>query len=101
MRQIIAEIADWLLHSNEKFETSPKFIDLAPTEKADEAGVYSEALLYVTGNPRVSNITLTGPYGSGKSSIIKSFLKKYRHPVLQISLAAFLPEATVSKGRHG
>ncbi|NEW91434.1 ATP-binding protein [Rhodopseudomonas sp. BR0M22] len=50
------------------------------------------------GNPRVSNIALTGPYGSGKSSIIKSFLKKYRRPVLQISLAAFLPEATATGG---
>lgn len=79
-------------------DTPSKFIDLAPTEKADEAGVYSEALLYATGNPRVSNIALTGPYGSGKSSIIKSFLKKYRRPVLQISLAAFLPEAAASGG---
>lgn len=98
LRQIIAGIADWLRHSNEVVETQSKFIDLAPTEKADEAGVYSDALLYATGNPRVSNIALTGPYGSGKSSIIKSFLKKYRHPVLQISLAAFLPEATASGG---
>lgn len=45
------------------------------------------------------NIAITGPYGSGKSSIIKTFLKRYRKywffkkPVLQISLAAFLPEA--------
>ncbi|RUM24617.1 ATP-binding protein [Rhizobium vallis] len=46
-----------------------------------------------TNNPNVSNIALTGPYGSGKSSIIKTFRKKYGRPVLQISLAAFLPEA--------
>lgn len=98
MRQIIARIADWLRHSNEVDDAQSKFIDLAPTEKADDAGVYSEALLYATGNPRVSNIALTGPYGSGKSSIIKAFLKKYQHPVLQISLAAFLPEATASEG---
>lgn len=87
-----------LCRSNDAVEVQSKFIDLAPTEKADESGVYSDALLYAMGNPRVSNIALTGPYGSGKSSIIKSFLKKYRHPVLQISLAAFLPEATVSGG---
>jgi len=71
----------------------PRFVDLAPTDKADEAGVYTEALLYATGNPRVSNIALTGPYGSGKSSIIQSFLNRYRRPALHISLAAFLPEA--------
>jgi hypothetical protein len=44
------------------------------------------------------NIALTGPYGSGKSSIIKSFLKGYKRPVLQISLAAFLPEAPPEAG---
>lgn len=68
------------------------FLDLAPTDKADKIGVYSEALTYAVNNPKVSNIALTGPYGSGKSSIIKSFLKKYERNYLQISLAAFLPE---------
>lgn len=99
MRQFIARLGDWLRHSKEVHEAQSKFIDLAPTEKADEAGVYSDALLYATSNSRISNIALTGPYGSGKSSIIKSFLKKYRHPVLQISLAAFLPEATSTVGK--
>ena len=75
-----------------------KFVDLAPTDKADEGGVYSEALLFATNNPRVSNIALTGPYGSGKSSIIQSFLRRYPRPSLQISLAAFLPEAASTGG---
>ena len=75
-----------------------RFVDLAPTDKADPVGVYSSALIEATENPRVMNIALTGPYGSGKSSIIKSFLKLYRRPVLQISLAAFLPEAVTPGG---
>ena len=75
-----------------------KFVDLAPTDKADEGGVYSEALLFATNNPRVRNIALTGPYGSGKSSIIQSFLRKYPRRSLQISLAAFLPEAASTGG---
>ncbi len=70
-----------------------KFVDLAPTDDADKSGVYSEAILFATNNPKVFNIALTGPYGSGKSSIIQSFLKKYRRPALHISLAAFVPEA--------
>jgi len=70
-----------------------KFVDLAPTDDADKAGIYSEAILFATNNTKVSNIALTGPYGSGKSSIIQSFLKKYRRPALHISLAAFIPEA--------
>ncbi|WP_170422034.1 YobI family P-loop NTPase [Ruegeria arenilitoris] len=74
-----------------------KFVDLAPTSKADEEGIYFEALSFATNNPDVSNIALTGPYGSGKSSVIKSFLSKYSGNALQISLAAFLPEADVSE----
>ncbi|MBY5971272.1 ATP-binding protein [Ferrimonas balearica] len=48
---------------------------------------------FATDSPDVSNIALTGPYGSGKSSIIRSFLKSYPRQALHISLAAFLPEA--------
>ena len=70
-----------------------KFVDLAPTDEADQRGVYSAALKFATDSPNVSNIALTGPYGSGKSSIIRSFLKSYPRHALPISLAAFLPEA--------
>lgn len=70
-----------------------KFVDLAPTDEADQGGVYSAALAFATESPNVSNIALTGPYGSGKSSIIRSFLKSYPRKALHISLAAFLPEA--------
>ncbi|WP_138512789.1 YobI family P-loop NTPase [Maricaulis alexandrii] len=75
-----------------------KFVDLAPTDTADQGGVYSAALKFATDNPDVSNIALTGPYGSGKSSIIRSFLKSYPRHALHISLAAFLPE-TGDEGR--
>lgn len=74
--------------------TDSQFVDLAPTDDADPDGVYARALEYATSNPKISNIALTGPYGSGKSSIIRTYLKR-RHPrlTLHISLAAFLPEA--------
>ncbi|MBX4903517.1 ATP-binding protein [Rhizobium bangladeshense] len=71
-----------------------RFVNLAPTDQADKDGVYSEALLFATTDPKVKNIALTGPYGSGKSSIIQSFLKRYRTPPLHISLAAFVKEAS-------
>lgn len=73
--------------------TTSQFVDLAPTEEADPNGVYAEALQAALDNPDVSNIALTGPYGSGKSSIIRTFLKRYPRPTLHISLAAFLPDA--------
>lgn len=80
---------------------SDKFVDLAPTDEADEDGVYFEALDFATRNRKVFNIALTGPYGSGKSSIIRTFLKNYEEPnnrygktkrALQISLAAFVKQ---------
>lgn len=73
-------------------EAQSKFVDLAPTDKADKAGIYSEAINFATSNTKVNNIALTGPYGSGKSSIIQSYLTKYRPRALHISLAAFVPE---------
>jgi hypothetical protein len=83
-----------LLESKDRSaDMQSKFVDLAPTDKTDKTGLYSEAILFATNNAKVSNIALTGPYGSGKSSIIQSFLKKYRRPALHISLAAFVPEA--------
>lgn len=86
-------VLSWLEERGSPVETKTKFLDLAPTDKADKAGVYSEAILFATNNAKVFNIALTGPYGSGKSSIIKSFLNKYRRSALHISLAAFVPEA--------
>lgn len=85
-------LVSWLERKNSSTDMQAKFVDLAPTNKADETGVYFEAIMFAMSNPKVSNIALTGPYGSGKSSIIQSFLKKYRRPALHISLAAFVPE---------
>ena len=73
--------------------TASQLVDLAPTDEADPRGVYARALKDATENPNVSNIALTGPYGSGKSSIIRTFLKRHPRSALHISLAAFLPEA--------
>ena len=73
-------------------EAQSKFVNLAPTEKADKAGVYSDAIHFATNDKKVTNIALTGPYGSGKSSIIQSFMVRYRPRALHISLAAFVSE---------
>lgn len=89
----LIEIAE-ALHLRSASPAGPaKFVDLAPTDEADQGGVYSAALKFATDSSNVSNIALTGPYGSGKSSIIRSFLKSYPRQALHISLAAFLPEA--------
>ena len=89
----LIEIADVVRLRSASPIAQVKFVDLAPTDEADQGGVYSAALKFATDSPNVYNIALTGPYGSGKSSIIRSFLKSYPRQALHISLAAFLPEA--------
>lgn len=92
-------IVTWLERNNGSTDMQSKFVDLAPTDEADKGGVYSKAILFATNNAKVFNIALTGPYGSGKSSIIQSFLKKYRRNALHISLASFVPEADSVTGK--
>ncbi|WP_443478401.1 hypothetical protein ACLIMP_22545 [Novosphingobium aerophilum] len=89
----LATAAKYVARKPEETDEGVLLNDLAPNEDADPTGVYSAALKSATSSDRVMNIALTGPYGSGKSSIIRTFLKGYGRPSLQISLAAFLPEA--------
>jgi hypothetical protein len=110
MKMYITVIANWFAKVFQRFSVilektgqssakQSKFVDLAPTDEADKAGIYSEALVYAMSNMKVSNIALTGPYGSGKSSIIQSFVKKYQPRYLYISLAAFATEADSIDGK--
>lgn len=71
---------------------------LTPIDNADEDSTYANAILWALENrntKNIKNIALTGPYGSGKSSIIKTFEKKYKnseYKFLNISLASFKDE---------
>ena len=69
--------------------TTYSFVDLTPVDDADIDGSYEDALNSALGNDSIKNIALTGPYGSGKSSIIKTFEKKSKLKFLKISLASF------------
>lgn len=70
------------------------FEDLTPSTDIDENGKYTEAITWGLENNDVKNIALTGPYGSGKSSLLKTYEKKYKNTYrfLNISLATFRPE---------
>lgn len=75
----------------ENTKTNREYSDLAPEEELTNAVEYYMALDWALNNERITNIAIAGPYGSGKSSIIRSYLKK--HPELKyinISLANFL-----------
>jgi len=68
-----------------------KYEALIPNESADEDGQYSQALLYALKTPKVNNIAISGAYGSGKSSFLRTFEKKndVDWHYLHISLATF------------
>lgn len=51
-----------------------EYKDLMPTDSIKPESEYLKALEWAFGNKKIKNIALAGPYGSGKSSIIESFL---------------------------
>lgn len=69
------------------------FTPLTPTDEAKDCESYIDALSWSLSQDKIHNIAISGPYGSGKSSVIKTFLSsrghcsKYKH--LTISLATF------------
>ena len=69
------------------------FIPLTPTDEAKDCGAYMDALSWALQQDTIHNIAISGPYSSGKSSVIRTFLSsrgqcsKYKH--LTISLATF------------
>jgi hypothetical protein len=63
---------------------------LIPSENADKNNKYSDALKVALQTPKVNNIAITGPYGSGKSSFLRTFEKNNSGWIyLPISLATF------------
>lgn len=82
----------WLDKDN-KFENEHGYEKLSP--KIDIENKYFEEIDWAVENKEITNIALGGPYGAGKSSIIKSYMDKRReHKYLNISLAYFSNEAT-------
>jgi hypothetical protein len=83
-------------------EVQLPFTPLSPVDDADPTGEYASALTWALRNPKqgdIKNIALAGPYGSGKSSILKTYQNKNTDPTLvflNISLATFKEEASQS-----
>ena len=72
-----------------------KFLDLTPEDNGEGFESYFKALNWALKNEKINNLALTGPYGSGKTSILKSFEKLHpNYKFLWISLASFNDNAT-------
>ncbi|OAV75252.1 hypothetical protein Barb7_01138 [Bacteroidales bacterium Barb7] len=96
--QIIEELKTKFFNNPRLEQRNSKFYSLSPTDKIENGDCYFDALSWALTNRKeksIKNIALTGPYGSGKSSILQSFQKvnadKHLH-FLNISLATFKEE---------
>lgn len=74
-----------------------KFTPLSPTDAAENVDDYLSAIEWALNKrDKIKNIAITGPYGSGKSSIIQTFQKRHqfnsKYKFLNISLATFKEE---------
>ena len=94
----IQPIEDYI---NRDTENKNKYQDLAPRDDLSNNNVYTEMLDWAIENDKVLNIALTGPYGSGKSSILKTYEKQrtYNH-YLNISLALFCNDNMVKSSEE-
>jgi recombinational DNA repair ATPase RecF len=66
-----------------------KYFSLAPSSNVEKPAYFS-ALEEVLHDNSIRNIAITGAYGSGKSSILESFiLKDTKNSYMRVSLANF------------
>lgn len=89
--QILLKLSSWLGSRADSADSAVKYVDLTPTDRADIDSGYSDALNYALTNKSIRNIALAGPYGSGKSSVLKTYAAKNpdKYRFLNISLASF------------
>ena len=87
---------------DEKSKDYLKYLDLSPTSNASDIEEYSEALNYCLKNDDILNIAVSGTYGSGKSSFLKTyFLKNDECKTITISLGNYEKGKTKkSKGKE-
>lgn len=97
IRKTIEKIIRYLSHILNKLEselsTNNNFYSLSPTDNAENVDSYIQSINWALKNrDRIKNIAISGPYGSGKSSVIKTFIKRNKnseYKFLNISLATF------------
>ena len=72
-------------------DQNDKLFPLTPKDNIENRHKYKEYLDYALKSEDISNIALSGNYGSGKSSILATYFKnsEYSDKYLQISLANF------------
>lgn len=89
----------WLLEKKIGIKRESCYVPLTPTTDCDKENTYSDALSWALDQNNITNIAITGSYGSGKSSVIQKFLKQNPHfKFIDISLACFNRETKPVNG---
>ena len=66
------------------------YYKLTPSEQIEKSEIYFDRLDWALKESDITNIAIMGTYASGKSSIIKSYLRKVpKERFINISLAYF------------
>lgn len=98
LSHVIIFLEKWKSKLVDKTNEYVAYSSLSPISNCDEDGHYTSVLSWALQNRKeqdIKNIALTGPYGSGKSSILKTFQANYKGDdlkFLNISLATFKEE---------
>jgi len=75
--RIVTIIKDRIGSSNNSENKPNYYTPLSPTNEAEGCEVYLEALEWALENKqKIKNIAISGPYGSGKSSVLQTFIKR-------------------------
>lgn len=78
------------IYSAAQISSTHQYLSLTPITNADEDNAYSDMLRFALSQKKTNNIAVTGPYGSGKSSVLQTFQKNNPQlKYLNISLATF------------
>ena len=96
-KKTIEKIIRYLTYTSSKSESElnvgSNFHTLSPTDNAENVDTYIQSLDWALKNKdKIKNIAISGAYGSGKSSVIKTFIKRNinkNYKFLNISLATF------------
>lgn len=78
-----------------------EYTTLTPDDNISNGDGYLKALKWAIRGKKAKNIALSGPYGSGKSSVIDTFLRKnwcVKRKSLKISMATFVEEVEDENG---
>jgi hypothetical protein len=93
LAKLLSKLSEKLLPRDEFSAIESPFQSLTPTDDAEDIKTYSQAMDFALApqNDKIYNIAVTGLYGSGKSSFLRTHFKN-KENVLWVSLAMFLDQ---------